>query len=154
MKKITLLLLVVTMASSSVTACSIDSTLDEAGYDSISGAAVDIIDQALTLAEDLSVDDIKQQYVDSGLKDVVDDMLVAVENSYTTYDYLVDTSSMEELYHGEEDGEILSVYMDTEGKVYMLNHVTEETTVFTGDAAINFLYSYIEKASGINLNNY
>lgn len=153
MKKIALLLLLTTFTVTSLTACSFEATLNELRYNSISDAANDVIDQALTLAEAISVDDIKQQYVDSGLKDAVDNLIDAIEYSYITYDYVIDTSSLKELYHGE-DGGALSVFSDDSGKVYLVNYLTEETTVFTGNAATDFLYSYIEKASGLNLNNY
>lgn len=154
MKKIALLLLMITAASSSVTSCSIDDTLNEAGYSSISKVAIDIIDKAFTLAEEVSADDIKQQYEDSRLKEAFEDMVEALEQSYITYDYVVDTSSLKELYRGEEDGMILAVFSDESGKVYLVNYLTKETTVFTGDAVTDLLYSYIEKASGLNLGNY
>lgn len=108
----------------------------------------------MELAEEISIDDIKQQYVDSGLKDAVDDLVKAAENSYETYDYVVDTASLEELYHGEDEAISMSVYTDASGKIYLIDYITNTTTVFSGDAATNFLNSYIEKASGIDLNNY
>ena len=154
MKKIAVFLLLTAFTTSSLTACSFEEGLKELGYESISEAANDIIDQALTLADEVSIDDIKKQYVESGLKDAVEELIEAVENSYVTYDYVIDTSSLKELYRGEEDGMILAVFSDDSGKVYLINYITEETTVFTGDVATNFLYSYIEKASGLNLNNY
>ena len=154
MKKATLILLLTTLLISFTTGCSIDETLTEIGYSSVSDAANDIIEQAMELAEEISVDDIKQQYVDSGLKDAVDDLIKAAENSYETYDYVVDTTSLEELYHGTDDTYSLSVYTDDSGKVYLVDYNINKTIVFNGDAATNFLNSYIEKASGINLNNY
>ena len=154
MKKATVILLLITLLISFTTGCSIDETLTELGYSSVSDVANDIIEQAMELAEEISVDDIKQQYVDSGLKDAVDGLIKAVENSYETYDYIVDTASLEELYHGTDDTDGLSVYTDESGKVYLVDYNTNKTIIFNGDAATNFLNSYIEKASGINLNNY
>lgn len=154
MKKSTLMLLITTLLISFTTGCSIDETLTEIEYSSVSDAANDIIEQAMELAEEISVDDIKQQYVDSGLKDAVDDLIKAAENSYETYDYVVDTTSLEELYHGTDDTYSLSVYTDDSGKVYLVDYNINKTIVFNGDAATNFLNSYIEKASGIDLNNY
>lgn len=154
MKKATIILLLTTLLMSFTTGCSVNETLTELGYSSVSDAADDIIEQAMELAEEISIDDIKQQYVDSGLKDAVDDLVKAVENSYETYDYVVDTTSLEELYHGEDEAISMSVYTDASGKVYLIDYITNTTTVFSGDAATNFLNSYIEKASGIDLNNY
>lgn len=154
MKKATMILLLTTLLISFTTGCSIDETLTELGYSSVSDAANDMIEQAMELAEEISVDDIKQQYVDSGLRDAVDDLIKTVENSYETYDYIVDTSSLEELYHGTDDTETLKVYTDESGKVYLVDYNTNKTTIFNGDAATDFLNSYIEKASGINLDNY
>lgn len=154
MKKATVILLLTTLLMSFTTGCSVNETLTELGYSSVSDVADDIIEQAIELAEEISIDDIKQQYVDSGLKDAVDDLIKAVENSYETYDYIVDTASLEELYHGTDDTDGLSVYTDESGKVYLVDYNTNKTIIFNGDAATNFLNSYIEKASGIDLNNY
>lgn len=142
MKNIALLLALTTLLSLSLTACS---------NSDISNKANEAIDKAIALADEISIDDIKQKYVDSGLKDAVDDLVDMVEKSYETYDYLVDTSSLKELYHGEDDKEVISIYADDSGKVYLLNYVTNKTTVFTGEEATKFLNSYIEKATNINL---
>jgi hypothetical protein len=111
----------------------------------------EIIDQALDYASSISIDDIKQQYVDSGLKDAVDNLASTIQNSYETLDYIVDTNDMKELYSGSDEEDSLAVYMDTDGKVYLLNYVSNKTTVFSGDAAKDFLNTYVEKATGMNL---
>ena len=48
----------------------------------------------------------------------------------------------------------LAVYTDNSAKVFLVEYKLNKTIVFSGDAATEFLNSYIEKASGIDLNNY
>jgi hypothetical protein len=143
-RKVILPLLLLTMSLTSV-GCEYSDT------DAVIEIKDEIVDKAFDYANSISVDDVKQQYIDSGLKDAVDDLAATIQNSYETLDYIVDTTDMKELYSGEDEEDSLAVYMDTDGKVYLLNYISNKTTIFSGDAAEDFLNTYIEKATGMNL---
>lgn len=145
-------LIVIALSTSLISGCSIDESLSSLGSASISEITDEIINQTLDIAGAISNDSTEQDYINSEMKGAVDDLMGIIEKSYETYDYVVDTSSYEMLYSDENNG--LAVYTDNSAKVFLVEYKLNKTVVFSGDAALEFLNSYIEKASGIDLNNY
>lgn len=145
-------LIVIALSTSLISGCSIDESLSSLGSASISEITDEIINQTLDIAGAISNDSTEQDYINSEMKGAVDDLMGIIEKSYETYDYVVDTSSYEMLYSDENNG--LAVYTDNSAKVFLVEYKLNKTVVFSGDAATEFLNSYIEKASGIDLNNY
>ncbi len=145
-------LIAIALSASLISGCSIDESLSNIDYSSVSEITNEIFSQAMELAETISNDSTTQDYINSEMKSIVDDLAKAIEKSYVVYDYIVDTSSYEMLYSDEENG--LAVYTDNSSKVFLVEYNSNKTIVFSGDAATEFLNSYIEKASGIDLNNY
>lgn len=145
-------LIVIALSTSLISGCSIDESLSSLGSTSISEITDEIINQTLDIAGAISNDSTEQDYINSEMKGAVDDLMGIIEKSYETYDYVVDTSSYEMLYSDENNG--LAVYTDNSAKVFLVEYKLNKTVVFSGDAATEFLNSYIEKASGIDLNNY
>lgn len=150
--KLTKSLIVIALSISLISGCSIDESLSNLGSASISEITDEIVNQTLDIAGAISNDSTEQDYINSEMKGAVDDLIGIIEKSYETYDYVVDTSSYEMLYNDENSG--LAVYTDNSAKVFLVEYKLNKTVVFSGDAATEFLNSYIEKASGIDLNNY
>ena len=150
--KIAKSLITIALSASLISGCSIDESLSNIDYSSVSEITNEVFSQAMGLAETISNDSTAQDYINSEMKTAVNDLAKALEKSYIVYDYIVDTSSYEMLYSDEENG--LAVYTDNSSKVFLVEYNSNKTIVFSGDAATEFLNSYIEKASGINLNSY
>ena len=150
--KIAKSLITIALSASLISGCSIDESLSNIDYSSVSEITNEVFSQAMGLAETISNDSTAQDYINSEMKSAVNDLAKALEKSYIVYDYIVETSSYEMLYSDEENG--LAVYTDNSSKVFLVEYNSNKTIVFSGDAATEFLNSYIEKASGINLNSY
>lgn len=150
-KKAIAVVLTVGVLAINLTGCSIDDTLSEFGYSSAGEAASDIVDKAIEFAEDISTSDIKQEYINSGLKTAFDDLMTALDDSYEEYDYIIDTSSFEKIYEGSDEDENIALYMDSDGKVYIIDYNDGTSLMFYGDATIDFFKKYIEKATALEI---